>query len=71
VPFLFVSEGQNPERQRDGKSCIVGCPTIKAHDASPGATSRLPLPRLVISALRGWRGFGSADSTAIAALQES
>lgn len=45
-PFTFVSKGQNMERQQEGKRSIVGCPTIKDHNVSLGASSGLPLPRL-------------------------
>lgn len=49
---------------------IVGYPTIKDHNASLGASSSLPLPRLSSQSERvGW-GFRSADSMAISAFQE-
>lgn len=34
------------ERQQEREMSIVGCPTIKDNNASLGASSSLPLPKL-------------------------
>lgn len=52
-----------------GEMSIVGYLTIEDHNASLGASSSLPLPKLM-SQLRGRRGFGSADSVAILAFSK-
>lgn len=46
---------------------IVGRPTIKDHNTSLGGLFLFTSSKTVISTLRGWRGFGSADSMAISA----